>query len=236
MAAAGSGQRFASRGVRAQHAPLPLSLRRGAGGRKRKAGDALLAPDGASRKVPRGGALLASVRDSLLLAQLWLAALYQVPPRPAARSSRRAASRARCQNFTCSAQALQACAAPRSLALLSIALEQRMRRVLAPSSAQAGAARARRRSRARCPGGARPPCPPERPRKLARTMTRRRSSGLATAPRPATRRALPGARPCARRPRRQRRRCPRRAPAPLWAARLCCRGAPRPRRRACWPR
>ena len=119
MAAAGSGQRFASRGVRAQHAPLPLSLRRGAGGRKRKAGDALLAPDGASRKAPRGGALLASVRDSLLLAQLRLAALYQVPPRPAARSSRRAASRARCQNFTCSAQALQACAAPRSLALLS---------------------------------------------------------------------------------------------------------------------
>jgi hypothetical protein len=136
MAAAGSGRRFAPRGARAQHAPLPLSLRRGAGGRKRKAGDALLAPDGAGRKAPRGGALLASVRGSLLLAQLWLAALYQVPPRPSARSSRRAASRVRRREITFSARARCRPAQLRARSrCCEVAFKQRMRRVLAPSSA-----------------------------------------------------------------------------------------------------
>ncbi len=58
----------------------PLSRRYATGGRKRKASDALHGAIGAGRKAKRGAALLASVRDSLVLAQLWLAGLYQVPP------------------------------------------------------------------------------------------------------------------------------------------------------------
>ena len=48
------------------------------GGRKRKAND-VLGAESAPRQAKRGATLLASMRSSLLLAQLWLSGVYQVP-------------------------------------------------------------------------------------------------------------------------------------------------------------
>ena len=60
------------------------------GGRKRKASDALLGAESAPRKAKRGAALLARMRSSLLLAQLWLAGFYQVPVSTFSELARRA--------------------------------------------------------------------------------------------------------------------------------------------------
>ena len=57
------------------------------GGRKRKASD-VLGAESAPRQAKRGATLLARMRSSLLLAQLWLSGVYQVLESAACTGSR----------------------------------------------------------------------------------------------------------------------------------------------------
>ena len=64
--------------VRAAGGQQSWALHSALGGRKRKASD-VLGAESAPRQAKRGATLLARMRSSLLLAQLWLLGVYQVP-------------------------------------------------------------------------------------------------------------------------------------------------------------
>ena len=64
--------------MRAAGAQQSRALHSALGGRKRKASD-VLGAESAPRQAKRGATLLARMRSSLLLAQLWLSGVYQVP-------------------------------------------------------------------------------------------------------------------------------------------------------------
>lgn len=68
-----TAERTRDAGARQSWAPQPALC-----GRKRKASD-VLGAESAPRQAKRGATLLARMRSSLLLAQLWLSGVYQVP-------------------------------------------------------------------------------------------------------------------------------------------------------------